>query len=189
MDPELWGCIIFGSWVRKAWIILGQNHANIVHLAQKSIFWEVTLNWFLSTFWALSCCKVWKKNFQADLDIKTCTMFGHTQAKIANLAQKRIFWEILLEWFFYLLCPIILQSLKKVLRANPVIQAHIILWHNQAKIAYLALKRIILEVLLMWYFIYLLCPILQSLKFWATITENCSFGPKRIFWKFDLSDF
>ena len=155
---------------------------------KKAFFGKLHLTDFCQLFEPYHAAKCEKKNFQADLDIKSCTMFGHTQAKIANLAQKRIFWEILLEWFFYLLCPII-QSLKKVLRANPVIQAHIILWHNQAKIAYLALKRIILEVLLMWYFIYLLCPILQSLKFWATITENCSFGPKRIFWKFDLSDF
>ena len=49
-------------------------------------------------------------------------MLGHNEAKIAHLAQSKIFWEmpawlIFLSWLY----PIMLQSLKKILRADPEI--------------------------------------------------------------------
>ena len=49
VDPELWGCTIFGP--------------KMVHLLQ-TIFFGKLLRSFLSTYWPFSLCKILKKFFQ-----------------------------------------------------------------------------------------------------------------------------
>ena len=46
----------------------------------------------------------------------------------------------------YLLCTVMVQSLKKILGADPEIQAYIVLDHNWVKIAHLAQKTIFWEI-------------------------------------------
>ena len=74
---------------------MSYNYAKAALLAQKSIYWAILVKWFLSTYWVLSCCKVWVcKKILADPEISACMGFGHNQTKVAFLAQKMILWEI-----------------------------------------------------------------------------------------------
>ena len=85
-------------------------------------------------------------------------MLGHNQAKIAHLVQSKIFWEmpawlIFLSWLY----PIMLQSLKKILRADPeiIVGIKLPIWP----------KRELLGDFTETIFLHLLSPtMLQSLK-------------------------
>ena len=50
--------------------------------------------------------------------------------------------------FISLLCPIMLQSFKKVVRADPEIKACVILGRNQVKMVQLSKRKILPEILL-----------------------------------------
>ena len=92
-----------------------------------------------------------EKILRADPEIKLCIILGHHWAIIAHFAKKKkksIFWEIHFKDFTYLLHPIMLQSLMKILKVNPQIQACIILVHNLTKTAHLAKK---MKISLEWY--------------------------------------
>ena len=104
-----------------------------------------------------------------------------------NISKKGFFGKFYLNDFCYLLCPVILQSLKKILLADPLIWACINVGHNRDKIAHLDQMRIFFGYFTRIIFNHSLCPlILQSLKkmhnFESQLDQNCSFGQNRNFW-------
>ena len=88
-----------------------------------------------------SLCKIFKKVLRADLESWECIIFrswtciilGHNWAKIAHLAQEKIVWKFHVIDFCQLLCFIMLQSWKKILRVHSEMKAAIILYHSGPK--------------------------------------------------------
>ena len=73
VDPELWGCAIFGS--------------KMVHLPQTNCFFGKLLISFSSTYQPLSLCKI-LKNSSTDPEFWGCTIFG---LKMANFSKSEFF--------------------------------------------------------------------------------------------------
>ena len=99
-DPEIRACIV-----------LGQNCL----FGLKEDFWgEIPLQWSISIYCNLACSKVWKKKKNSLLEFwaqfSQNWQFGPKEDLWANFTSKI---------FIYLVCTIMLQSLKKILRAYP----------------------------------------------------------------------
>ena len=78
-------------------------------------------------------------------------MLGNNRTEIVNLAQNRNFMRNFTQVsFIYLLCPITLQKVeKKILVADPEIQAFVSLSHNTATISHFAKTRMFSKLNLM----------------------------------------
>ena len=75
----------------KGYIIMGHNCVKIVHVAKNRIFLEISLNWFFSSYSALSCGKVSNEIAGADPVAKVCIILVHNQVKIPIWSEKT-FW-------------------------------------------------------------------------------------------------
>ena len=106
----------FKIWKKSlAWILRYKFAWFLVKIGPKSsiwpkrwIFWEISPKSFLSTYGALSYCKVWKekKTLTEDSQIYAFIILGHNQVKIAHLAQRRILWGISHKWFLSTHCAL-----------------------------------------------------------------------------------
>ena len=112
----LWYCKIakFHKILRayhEAQACIGSNNkwAKIMQLAPKMIFWDILFIWFC-VLCAESCCKVWK-------DPQHESWHWATILPKLPIFSRGLFFKIFtVVIFFYLLCPITLQSLKKLLK-------------------------------------------------------------------------
>ena len=66
-------------------------------------------------------CAKFKKILTVDPEILGCTIFG---PKMFHLAQTKFFWKIIKIILSYLLAPLIVQNLKKILPVDPVLRMH-----------------------------------------------------------------
>ena len=66
-------------------------------------------------------CAKFKKILTVDPEILGCTIFG---PKMFHLAQTKFFWKIIKIILSYLLAPLIVQNLKKILPVDPVMRMH-----------------------------------------------------------------
>ena len=141
-------------------------------MLQKGIFWKISLIWLLSTYDTLLSCKVLencpfatKENFKnlqlcdfvlwrimrqsfqkfirADLEILACIIFGKSWTKIGTFPQRNFFFSnFTYVTFVFLLCPVMLQSFRKFVRANPEIIVCVTFGQNCAKITHLSQKKV-----------------------------------------------
>ena len=72
----------------KGCIIMGHNCAKFAHVTKNRIFLEIWLNWFFSSYFALSCGKVSNEIAGADPAAEVCIILVHNQVKIAHLIRK-----------------------------------------------------------------------------------------------------
>ena len=82
-------------------------------------FWEILLKWFLPASVPYHAAK-FEKILRMNPDIKACKILGHSWARIVHLNEKRVFKKFPALTFLFWFCPIIMQSLKKIVTANTV---------------------------------------------------------------------
>ena len=99
----------------QAYIIVGLTSTTIkTYNIFSSMLVFCCFHQFFSTCWALSRCKVWK-NPKVNLEISACRMFGQNCPLSPKEYYSVNFTQVII---LYLLCPNMLQSLKKILNAD-----------------------------------------------------------------------
>ena len=83
-------------------IVLDHNWAKIAHLAQKTIFWEISSKWFLSTYCALSWCKVWKKFLEQILRYRLTLFWTTIGSKLPIWPKRQYFGKFQVNDFYLL---------------------------------------------------------------------------------------
>lgn len=92
---------------------MDHNWVKIIHLVQKRVFGVISLKWFLSTYCTLSSCKVQNPPFCRSCD-KSLYNFESQSGQNCPYGPNEKFWgNFTLVIFFYLMFPIIQNSLKK----------------------------------------------------------------------------
>ena len=106
IDPELWGCAIFGPFV--------------LH----NFFWYKPLLLLSPTFWPFLLCKIQKNSYSGS----TVTRMGHYWAQNGQFAcpKEKNFWKIIKIILIYLLASFIVQNFKKILPSNPELRGYAI---------------------------------------------------------------
>ena len=99
---------------------LGHNLLKIVHLAKKMIYLEISHKWFLSTYSALSCSKVWKNSLRGSCNIKLHSFEPHLDKNCSFSLKENFLTNFTPVIFLYLLFLIKLRSLGKALTVETV---------------------------------------------------------------------
>ena len=83
-------------------------------------YFSINFTWVIFyAYCGLSCCKVWKKIFPVDREIKACIILGHNRTITAHLDKRRYFWKYRLTDFSPLIESFHTANWKKKLRKDP----------------------------------------------------------------------
>ena len=76
------------------------QNTKIAHLAKRGFFGAISLEWFLSPYYSLSCCKVLKISLEWMLRYWLPKCWA-TLDQNSSFGPKDIFWEISPKWFLF----------------------------------------------------------------------------------------
>ena len=110
---------------------LGQNRAKIVYLSHRGLFGIFHLHNFYLLIPPYHSKKI-EKILRADPEVWLAQFWITIEPKLPIQPKQGVLGK-----FLYLFCPLMLQSLKIILKTNPETKACIILGHNWAKIVHL----------------------------------------------------